>query len=208
VQPSGNGVAARNLVRLWQKTSDDQYRKLAEKTLKQFAGILKTSPQAVPVMGESLHLFLELGGKKTDAKPDSKPDAQIRNSADVVKATATLEAPDKDGKRALTVTLTIDAPWHVYANPVDYDDLIPAQTTVEVFAGGKKVPAAVDYPKGTAEKDVKGNEYRVYEKQVIIKGVAKPGEASELEVRIKVQACTAGENGRCLLPATIKVPVK
>jgi uncharacterized protein YyaL (SSP411 family) len=208
VQPSGNGVAARNLVRLWQKTSDDHYRKLAEKTLKQFAGILKTSPQAVPVMGESLHLFLDLGGKKTEPKPELKPDAKIRNSADVVHAAATIGAPDKDGKRSLTVTLKIEAPWHVYANPVDYDDLEPAQTTVDVYAGAKKLPAAIDYPKGTAEKDVKGNEYRVYEKEVTIKGVVKAGDASDLEVRIKVQACTSGENGKCLLPATIKVPVK
>src|SRR5262249_55328092 len=40
-QPSGNSVAARNLVRLWQKTGDDRYRALAEKSLKSFAGALK-----------------------------------------------------------------------------------------------------------------------------------------------------------------------
>jgi hypothetical protein len=27
-------------------------------------------------------------------------------------------------------------------------------------------------------------------------------------VRVKVQACTGGENGRCLQAATLKVPVK
>jgi hypothetical protein len=208
VQPSGNGIAARNLVRLWQKTADEKYRTLAEKTLKQFAGILKTSPQAVPVMGESLHLFLDAGGKKAETRPEPKLEIKIRKTTDVVQATATLGPPDKDGKRSLTVTLKIEAPWHVYANPVEYDDLEPAQTTVDVFAGGKRLPAAIDYPKGTAEKDVKGNAYRVYEKEVTITGVVKSGDASELEVRIKVQACTSGENGKCLLPETIKLSVK
>ena len=45
-------------------------------------------------------------------------------------------------------------------------------------------------------------------KNVTIQGVLTAKEAAELEVRIKVQACTSGENGRCLLPATIKIPVK
>ena len=39
----------------------------------------------------------------------------------------------------LTVTLKIDRPWHVYANPVGHEDLEAARTTVEVFAGGKKL---------------------------------------------------------------------
>ena len=43
-QPSGNSVAARNLVRLWQKTGDERYRKLAEKTFKALAGPLKARP--------------------------------------------------------------------------------------------------------------------------------------------------------------------
>jgi hypothetical protein len=208
VQPSGNSTAAGNLVRLWQKTGDDQYRKLAEKTIKQFAGVLRASPGSVPALGEALHDFLAAGGKKAEPATQSTKDDKRVTTTDVVHATGTLGPPDKDGKRPLTVTLKIDKPWHIYANPVGHDELEGARTTVEVFADGKKVPTKVDYPKGSTEKDDKGAEYRVFEGEVSIAGTVTAGEAKELEVRIKVQACTSGENGRCLLGTTLKVPVK
>lgn len=210
VQPSGNSVSATNLVRLWHKTADDSYRKQAEKSLKQFAGALKGMPAATPNMGEALHLFLDQGGKKADPKADPKKDGdgKARTSSDVVKAVAVLGDPDKDGKRALSVTLTVTKPWHIYANPVDHDDLEMARTTIDVVSGGKKLPIKVDYPKGIAEKDGKGMTYQVYAEEVILKGVVTAKDAADLEVRVRVQACTAGENGRCLLPVTLTIPVK
>jgi uncharacterized protein YyaL (SSP411 family) len=209
VQPSGNSVAAHILVRLWQKTGGDGYRKLAEKAIKQFAGVLKANPAAVPALGEAVHEYVAAGGKKAETKvdPEPKKDARI-TSADVVKAMATLGPPDKDGKRALSVTLQIDKPWHTYANPVENDELEGARTTVDVYAGGKKLPAKIDYPKGMAEKDEKGAEYRVYAGEVTITGTVTAADATDFEVRIKVQACTTGENGRCLQGATLKLPVK
>jgi uncharacterized protein YyaL (SSP411 family) len=209
VQPAGNSVAARNLVRLSQKTGDDGYRKQAEKTIKQFAGVLRSNPAAVPALAEVLHMYLAADGKKAGPPPEAKKDAAKRlTSEDVVHATATLGAPDKDGKRAVTVTLKIDKPWHVYANPVDNEDLEGARTTVDVYADGKKLPTRAEYPGGKAEKDEKGAEYRVYEGEVTISGTVTAKDAAGLEVRIKVQACTSGENGRCLQGATLKVPVK
>jgi uncharacterized protein YyaL (SSP411 family) len=207
VQPSGNSVAARDLVRLWRKTGDDAYRKLAEKSIKQFAGVLKANPAAVPALGEALHEYLAAAGQAVPTKTDPAPRKGI-TSADVVKATATLGPPDKDGKRALSVKLAVDPPWHTYANPVENDDLEGARTTVEVFAGGKKLPGKIEYPKGAAEKDEKGIEYRVYTGDVTITGLVTVTDATDLEVRVKVQACTSGDNGRCLQGATLKVPVK
>ena len=210
VQPSGNSVTAHNFVRLWKKTGDDNYRKLAEKTIKQFAGVLKINAASVPAMGEALHDFLAAGGKKVDSTADLEPKKERKTitSSDVVKATATLGPPDKDGKRALTVVLKIEKPWHTYANPVGHDDLEGARTVVDVYADGKKLPAMIEYPKGTVEKDDKGAEYRVYSDELTITGTVTAKEATELEVRVKVQACTSGENGRCLQGATLKVPVK
>ena len=65
--------------------------------------------------------------------------------------TATLGAADKDGKRALTVSLKIDRPWHIYANPVDNDDLEGARTTVDVYADGKKMTALIMPNKAAAK---------------------------------------------------------
>jgi len=205
VQPSGNSVMARNLVRLWKKSGDENYRKLAEKSIKTFAAALKTQPTSTTNMGEALHLYLDFGGKKAEPEPKNEPPAKVKNSSDVVAATGTLGEPDKDGKRALTVTLKLQKPWHIYANPVEYDDLELAKTTVDVFADGKKLASKIEYPKGIAEKDKKGEEYRVYEGEVVIKGTVTVKDAKELEIRIKVQAC---EKDRCLLPATIAIPVK
>ena len=208
VQPSGNGTAAMNLLRLRQKTGDAKYRTLAGRTFKQFAGVLKAMPQAMPTTGEALHLYLDFEGKKLDLRSGPKGgDAAARNSADVVSAKVTLGPPDKDGRRPLTVTLAIQAPWHVYANPVGHGDLELARTTVDVYAAGKKLPVEIAYPKGKAQNDPKGVQYHTYEGEVIFTGPV-PADANGQEVRVKVQACTSGEDGRCLLPATLKLPVK
>ncbi|MFN4260004.1 MAG: thioredoxin domain-containing protein [Gemmataceae bacterium] len=58
-QPAGNSVAARNLVRLWRKTGDDQYRALAEKTFKTFTATMKLSPISLTTMADALALYLE-----------------------------------------------------------------------------------------------------------------------------------------------------
>jgi uncharacterized protein YyaL (SSP411 family) len=63
-QPSGNSVAAQNLVRLAAKTGDAQYRTLAEKSFKAFAATLQTSPGSMTTMAEALAMYLDLPPKK------------------------------------------------------------------------------------------------------------------------------------------------
>jgi uncharacterized protein YyaL (SSP411 family) len=63
-QPSGNSVAARNLVRLARKTGDDKYRSLAEKCFKAFAVTLQSSPGSMTTMAEALAMYLDLPAKK------------------------------------------------------------------------------------------------------------------------------------------------
>jgi len=58
-QPSGNSVAARNLVRLWIKTGEDKYHDAAEKSFKAFVATLKTNPSGMPTMAEALGLYLD-----------------------------------------------------------------------------------------------------------------------------------------------------
>jgi uncharacterized protein YyaL (SSP411 family) len=58
-QPSGNSVAARDLIRLWQKTGEEKYRAQAEKSLKAFAPALKDNPGALTTMAEALALYLD-----------------------------------------------------------------------------------------------------------------------------------------------------
>jgi len=58
-QPSGNSVAASNLVRLWLKTKDERYQKLAEKTIKSLAAPLKSHPSSLTAMADALGLYLQ-----------------------------------------------------------------------------------------------------------------------------------------------------
>jgi uncharacterized protein YyaL (SSP411 family) len=58
-QPSGNSLAARSLVRLWIKTADERYAKLAEKTFRALALSLKTSPGSHTAMADALGIYLE-----------------------------------------------------------------------------------------------------------------------------------------------------
>jgi uncharacterized protein YyaL (SSP411 family) len=56
-QPSGNSMAARNLVRLWIKTKDEKYRKLADRTFNTFATHLDSRSTALATMAEALAMY-------------------------------------------------------------------------------------------------------------------------------------------------------
>jgi uncharacterized protein YyaL (SSP411 family) len=63
-QPAGNSVAARNLVRLWEKTGEARYAQLAEKTFKALSPVLKTSPTNLCLLADALNGWLEKKGEK------------------------------------------------------------------------------------------------------------------------------------------------
>jgi uncharacterized protein YyaL (SSP411 family) len=58
-QPAANSVAARNLVRLWVKTGDEKYAKLAERTFRALAGPLKANPTGLTALADALGLYLD-----------------------------------------------------------------------------------------------------------------------------------------------------
>jgi uncharacterized protein YyaL (SSP411 family) len=58
-QPSGNGLAARNLVRLWRATGTERYRREAERTLEAFAAALRQQGTGMATMAQALALFLD-----------------------------------------------------------------------------------------------------------------------------------------------------
>ncbi|MCE9532388.1 MAG: hypothetical protein K8T89_14895, partial [Planctomycetes bacterium] len=210
-QPSANGMAVRYLVRLSSKTKDDTYRQLAEKSFRQFAGVLRANPNAVPSMCLALHNYIDEKGAVPDKKePANQPKIVPgkEKTEDVVKlVSAEADKPNGD-KQVITIKLAITSPWHIYANPAGNPTAAGGQTTVTIRADGKLIPAIITYPKGETIEDNVVGDYRVYEKEVVIKATIDLKVSSPLEVSVKVQACTAGKNGRCLLPTTLKIPVK
>jgi uncharacterized protein YyaL (SSP411 family) len=58
-QPSGNSLAAQDLVRLEVKTGEKRYGRLAEKTFESLAGPLKANPTALTGLARALALYLD-----------------------------------------------------------------------------------------------------------------------------------------------------
>jgi hypothetical protein len=208
-QPSGNGVMADNLIRLGRKTGDVKYRDFGFRTAKVFAFVLKTTPGSAPGIARALDQLLDIADKDPSAIEPKNPlalDPMKKGlaSADVVKAELKAE-PIVEGKQAFTITLTIEKAWHLYANPVGNEKFKGGETSVEVLVGGKKLEAAMVYPKGGTAKDDEGIDYGIYEGTVTIKGTVPRGKEGDLEVRVSVAACKSGKNGVCLLPSVVKL---
>ena len=131
--------------------------------------------------------------------------AQGTKSDSVVKIETAADKPDADGKQVVTLKLTIDKGWHLYANPVPKDFVgLP----VEVKFAGKTKPATfkVEYPEGKEVKDADAGNHKVYEDKAEIKVTVQRAkdDTGPLELVVAVQACT---DKKCLLPATVKVSV-
>jgi DsbC/DsbD-like thiol-disulfide interchange protein len=133
--------------------------------------------------------------------------AQAKKSGDVVKIEATAGKIDDSGKQTVTLTITIDKPWHIYANPVGQEDLASTQTVVTVTGKNKPEEVKVDYPKGKVEMDKTVGDYNIYEDKVTITANVRraKGDTEPLKVKVKFQACT---KQTCLLGDSVEVEVK
>ncbi len=129
-----------------------------------------------------------------------------KTSAEVVKATATADKPDADGKQTVTITLVIDKPFHIYANPIDNKDMVREQTELKITAA-KPAKVAVNFPAGKVQKDTVLGDYKIWEGTVTIKAdvVRAAGDTGPLAIELTVNACT---DKLCLQSGTIKLEVK
>jgi DsbC/DsbD-like thiol-disulfide interchange protein len=135
----------------------------------------------------------------------------VRKSGDVVKVVAEAGKIDDDGKQTVTLTVTIDKPWHIYANPVGVEDLSAAATVVDITGEKKPQSVKVHYPAGKVIKDSTVGDYKIYEDKVVIKVDVQraKGDTGALKAKIKVSACQTDEKGggTCLEPGTVEVKV-
>lgn len=129
-----------------------------------------------------------------------------KKSDTVVKAKAVADKPAANGTQLVTVTLKIEKPWHIYANPVGNEDLVTVQTTIKVNGPDKPRVQKAEFPKSKLVKDSVVGDYKILEGDVVIKVMLQrtTGANGPLETEIKLQACS---DKSCLPPATIKVAV-
>jgi hypothetical protein len=186
--PSGTSAAYALLVQLGRR--DPRFAEAATKVLARVADKIQSDPAA----WASLTAYAALYGESAEAKPEG-----ALNSADYVKATAR-GASHADHDEIL-VTLSIDASYHVNANPASADYLIPTVVTVPSIPDAK-----ITYPVGQVFKPrFSPEEISVYEGSIAIKAELPKGKlasAASEPLFIKVQACT---DQICLPPATLTV---
>ncbi len=204
VLPGGNSMAIRNLVALGVLTKEPRYLDLAGQSLSAFSGRLSQSPALLPWMLLGLQEYL-------DARPDAAEalaapgvvDAPLqRDSRAVVAASAKRVGDD------VTITLTIQKGWHIYANPTGVAAIPPSRLTLEPGQGMKLL--SVDFPPGVPTLlDSSGKEkVSVYADTVVFKvrvgpdPAAKKPPAAPLKFRLRCQAC---DERACLAPADMIV---
>jgi uncharacterized protein YyaL (SSP411 family) len=202
--PSGNGLMTRNLIRLATKTDDAKYREAAGKSLRTFAGMLRTSPGSAPNTARALDQWLDIATKETvTVEPKTPAPKAPRESSDVVTASVKLTPLDGQPNRTFTITLKIAAPFHVYSNQVGNDTLAGSKTTVAVMIGGKEHVGTQTFPAGDTVKDAVTGDYRIYADGTSFSGTLPAGvDPAAVEFRVRVIAC---REGRCLLPSTLRV---
>jgi DsbC/DsbD-like thiol-disulfide interchange protein len=132
--------------------------------------------------------------------------AQAKKSDAVVKVAASADKPGADGKQVVTVTMTINKGWYIYANPVGLEDLASNKTVVTVGAKQKLASVKVDYPTPVVKKDKTLGDYKIYQDKAVIKATVQRarGDTSPLQVTVDFMSC---DGSRCLLPAKVKISV-
>jgi hypothetical protein len=214
--PSGNGMAARVLVRLWLTTGEKRYEEYAAKMFRVFAGILEQAPRAAE------HLLLafmawsgadksaivadaeHVSGMAPETGPAPAPLARAQRGPVIV--TADLEkrriAPGETAE--LRLTLEMEPGWHVQSAKPSGADLIPTSVELGVMEG--LVPGEMQFPDGSLAP-MGGERMSVYAGKVVIRlplraePDAPPGRAP-IVARVRFQAC---DEKRCLSPEQVEL---
>ena len=229
--PSGNAVAANNLLILAQHLDKKDYLDKAEKTLQNFAGMMKQSPTAFMHMLFATNRYLSTDWTKV-GEAHQEQSSQFGLNREVISEINLFglpKAPQPSEDELLTLAASIPSKrdillgngfdvkvhlelaegWHINANPSSWDLLIP--TTVSVSPDASVEILSVTYPKGKPfHADFSEAPISVYEGDVTVKMKLKlkPGETIEkafpLNINVRYQACDAY---RCLPPSTATIPL-
>jgi hypothetical protein len=234
VLPSGNGVSARVLLDLANRTGEESYRDAAKRALSAFAKPISDAPaghvqmiQAIAELpatpaGEVVAFDADLlvtaapkakgaeaGASKEKLIPIAEASEAEAKKHDhlVAKAFLNLDSVEPGGKARIAIVFQAKEGWHVYANPPGNDFSVP--TEVEFESTGKVEASDIKYPAG--KKHVEGTDSMLIleGKQVIFTtltwpATVKPG-SDELTVNMTYQCC---DHNICLMPKTIKLTGK
>ncbi|RJP19769.1 MAG: DUF255 domain-containing protein [Candidatus Abyssobacteria bacterium SURF_5] len=207
--PSGNGVAARVLVRLARLTGEHRYLSSARSCFEGFQPIMGRAPRSTESLLLALGMYLDTvspGG--IAVKEQEQPDVSVRKKpvkADVF-VSKTAAAPGETV--TIAAKLTIDKGWHINSNRPLQDYLIP--TSLELHDSPAVSLGRVQYPIGTkVALGVDQEPVSVYEQTawiVVPVKVARNAESGlrQLELMLQMQPCS---KEKCLAPEKLKLSV-
>ncbi len=217
--PSGNAVAANNLVTLAHFTGEKDYLDKAQKTLQSFADLMAQSSGGFMHMLLGLNRYLSTDWTEVVetrkpqsvnlfSPPKTLGDGQISppSGDELVKSIASISSKEVISAKPfdVEVQLEIAKGWHINANPASQEMLIP--TTVMVSHDAPVEILSVDYPQGKLVNfDFSDESIAVYEGVIKIKMKLKlkPGVSGKtafpLNFELRYQACN---DKQCLLPST------
>jgi thiol:disulfide interchange protein DsbD len=110
------------------------------------------------------------------------------------------------GTAQVAIGLSIRSPWHVNANPVSEDFLVPTEVVFEMPAGvtvrGVVYPRGLEKKLAFAERPLRLYEGTVYIGAMIDVAADAVIDTVSLKATITYQAC---DNEKCLLPQTVEI---
>lgn len=217
VQPSGNSVSVRNLVRLASLTGETSYRDQAKRTLEHFGNRLAENPRGTANMAIALGEFLDSDNAtapdatgSTSSPAVAPPDTpattlvpgtggrgliapevveSLSPKTERIAATAFLSTDrlPAGGQCRIAVELTIADGWHINSNPASPKFLIPTTVTLKSTLGTSL--KNVRYPEAK-DLTIKGTTgvYRVYDGKVLLSGdLVIPADAAGKTEKFELQ---------------------
>ncbi len=216
--PSGNGVAAGVLVRLWHRTGKARYRQAARQSLDAFLPLMHQSPRSTESLILAASMYLDKTGSgtatatsataaTTQRKP-AQPDARSRQGPVYVEAFASRLTVRPGQLLEVALRLMIDPGWHINSRRPLQQYLVP--TTVRLQPHPSARLAELAYPDGERiSLSFSPEPLSVYQGQlwlrvpVAIAGDAKAG-AIKLVLEVLAQPCN---DKSCLAPHTHSLPI-
>ncbi len=204
--PSGNGMAARLLVRLWLMTGEGRYEEHAARMFRVFAGILQQAPRAAE------HLLLAFMAW-SDAKPGGVDSPRSASGGPLARAQRgpVIATADLDKRRIrpgdtteLLLSLEIEPGWHTQSAKPSREDLIA--TSVELGLAEGLAPGEMKFPDGSLSP-MGGEHLSVYAGKTTIRVALRaepglPAGKAPIVARLRFQAC---DDKHCLAPEQVEL---
>ncbi len=207
--PSGNAEAVSLFLNLARQTGKQAYLKRAERTLLAFGDQLKTHPGFSNRMLQGLIAYLDHRTPQEASRPAVDLEAPRRLWTDEGRVAADIrlstDRPFAGEPFEAVVTLQVAEGWHINANPVSLDFLVPTELSVASPMALDVI--SIEYPRGTdVALGFADQPLAVYDGIVPIRATLKlstttpPGSRGQIRLTVAYQAC---DDARCLPPASL-----